>query len=248
MTRFRWTRARVAGAAGGALLAGGVLLAGGAALGSGSVASAQSPSPSPSPSARPGMPRTGGSDFAQRLAQALGIPQARVEDALRQQRDQHRAEAEARRTQHHAQAASTLGVTPQQLTDAITAARQSVFGSTQPGGRSGQGQGQSGQSGQGQPPPRMGGPGMGRPNSDAFHQAVAQNLGRGITAEQVRDALRHDRTGVARPDRTQIEQRMNERLQQLAALLGVTPEQLRTALQSIGADRGPGRPFGPRGR
>src|SRR5215207_8869541 len=104
MTRLRWTRARVAGALGGALMAGGVLIAGGAAL-SGGIASAQSPSPSPSPSTRPGTPRIAQGDFAQRLAQALGIPQSRVEDALRQQRDQHRAEAEARRAQHLAEAA-----------------------------------------------------------------------------------------------------------------------------------------------
>lgn len=234
MARFKWSRARVAGAVGGALLAGGVLVAGGAVLDSGGVASAQSPSPSPSPSTGPGAPRIGQGDFAQRLAQALGIPQSRVEDALRRQREQHRAEGEARRTQHLAVAAAKLGVTAQQLQDAITAARQSVFGSMQPG-----------QGSQGQRPPRMGGPGMGRPNPDAFYQAIAQNLGRGITAQQVRDALQKDRTGMTRPDRTQIEQRMNEHLQELARLLGVTPEQLRTALQSVG---GPGRGFGPRGR
>jgi DNA-binding transcriptional MocR family regulator len=188
---------------GGALLAGGVLVAGGAALDGGGVASAQSPSPSPSPSpsTRPGMPRMGQGDFAQRLAQALGIPQSRVEDALRQQREQHRTEAEARRTQHLTEAAAKLGVTAQQLQDAITAARQSVIGSMQPG-----------QGNQGQRPPRMSGPGMGRPNSDAFYQAIARNLGRAITAQQVRDALQTGRTSMTPPDRTQIEQRMNEHL------------------------------------
>ena len=88
------------------------------------------------------------------------------------------------------------------------------------------------------------GPRMERPDRTTFFNAVAQQLGRGITGERVRDALQSSRPGGgARPDRAQMQARAEEHLQRFAALLGVPVDQLRAALQQIG---GPMR--GPRSR
>ena len=123
-----------------------------------------------------------------------------------------------------AQAAAQLGVTEQELREAMRAAMHLLGGQRQPG--------------QG-PRPRLE-----RPDASAFFNAIAQQLGRGITGEQVRDALRAAApAGGARPDRAQIQARAEERLQRLAALLGVSVDQLRAALQQIGGPmRGPRSP------
>jgi len=235
MQRFRWTKARVAGAVGGVVLAGSTLALGG-------LASAQSPSPSPTPSSSPspaaspspgsrwpGRPpggmEVGRGEFARRLAEALGIPQSRVEDALQQLRDRAGAGAQDVPAQSGrlADAAGKLGVTEQQLSDALRNAMGTIRDSASDRMRSGQG---------------WQGPG------DAFFSAVAQQLGGGITAEQVRDALGGGFQRQGMPDRAQLQARADQFLQEFASLLGVSVDQLREALRSIGG----GMMHGPRGR
>jgi hypothetical protein len=109
MSSMHWKSWRVAGAVGAVVLAGGVLVAGSGMLNDGSV-SAQTPSPSPSASPaqrdedgrhgpfgrgpeRIGFGRMGLGDFAARLAEALNIPQERVEQAFEQLRDRFRGDA-----------------------------------------------------------------------------------------------------------------------------------------------------------
>lgn len=242
MGSVRWTKTRVAGAVSAVVLAGAVVAVTGG-IGIDRSVSAQSPTPSPTttpspsatpaPSGSPGQqaqpsPRGGRPDksnLAERLAQALNIPQDRVEQALQQLRDRSAGDA----VQRLAPAATELGVTPQQLADAMRAARESLRQS------------------------RMNGQ---RPDGDAYAAEIARQLGGTITAEQVEAALQglRDIARQNRPDRQQIEQRMQERLQELAGLLGVSPDQLRAALEEICGPRfggpgmgGPGM-RGPRGR
>jgi hypothetical protein len=228
MSSLHWKSWRVAGAVGAVVLAGGVLVAGTNALTNDPV-SAQSPSPSPSASPAPGnaggrqgphrpgigrfdVGRMGMGDFAARLAQALNIPQERVEQAFEQLRNQRKDNA----LQRLEPAATQLGVTPQQLADAMDAARRSVF--------------QSHTSGQ-------------RPDRSAFADAVAQQLGGNITGDQVEAVLSAQRDAARqnRPDRQQVEQRMQERLEQLAGALGVTTDQLRAAFEELRPAGFPGR-------
>jgi hypothetical protein len=237
MSHVRWTKMRVAGVAGGEHHGAGVLVAAGSTL-TGGAASAQSPSPSPSPSASPspspGSGRQGQGphigrmdkgDRAERLAQALNIPQDRVEQAFEQLRDRARDAA----VQRLAPAATELGVTAQQLADAMRAAAESLHQN------------------------RMDGQ---RPDRAAYYDAVARELGGSTTGAQVQAALEalRDAARQNRPDRQQIEQRMQERLQELAGLLGVSVDQLRAAMEEIRGSGmgGPGmggRSFpGPRGR
>jgi hypothetical protein len=151
-------------------------------------------------------------DFAARLAQALGIPQEQVEQAFQQLRGEARANA----VQRLQPAATQLGVTAQQLADAMEAARRSLFESRTPGQRH---------------------------DRSAFAAAVAQQLGGTITAEQVESALStlRDTARQNRPDRQQVQQRMQEHLNELAGLLGVTPDQLRAALEQLRPAGFPGR-------
>jgi hypothetical protein len=227
MRLLHWKSRRVTGAIGAVVLAGGVLVAGSSALTNNSV-SAQSPSPSPSPSVSPAPGNAGGGqgphrhgigrrlgarmrmrNLAARLAQALNIPQDRVEQAFQQLRGQAHDNA----VQRLQPAATQLGVTPQQLADAMAAARRSLIQNRTPGQR---------------------------PDRSAFAAAVAQQLGGAITAEQVESALSalRDTARQNRPDRQQFQQRMQEHLNELAGLLGVTPDQLRAALEQIRPARG----------
>ncbi|MGE0540658.1 MAG: Clp protease N-terminal domain-containing protein [Dehalococcoidia bacterium] len=228
MSSMHWKSWRVAGAVGAVVLAGGVLVAGTNALTNDPV-SAQSPSPSPS--ASPAPDNAGGrhgphrhglghlfgrwmdrGDFAARLAQALGIPQEQVEQAFQQLRDQVKANV----LQRLEPAATQLGVTPQQLADAMEAAGRSLF--------------QNHTRGQ-------------RPDRSAFADAVAQHLGGNVTGDQVEAALSdlRDTARQNRPDRQQVEQRMQDRLEALAAALGVTPDQLRAAFEEFRPAGFPGR-------
>jgi hypothetical protein len=146
---------------------------------------------------------------------------------------------------HLAEVAQRLGVTEQQLQDAMRAAIQQRAGAAA-----------SGQPGQG---PRMRGQ---RPDPSAFFDAIAQQLGGGLTGAQVREAFGLDNSqgtgprqgmgpgrgpgrlpGTNRPDRAQIEARAEEFLQRFAELLGVSVDQLRESLRQLG---GPG--MWPRGR
>ncbi len=242
MRRFVRGKAVVAAAAGALVLAGGVLVSGVAS----GIVSAQTPTPAPSTGQQeqmpPGMRGPGRSDFVNRLAQALGKTPDEVTRALQQVHDAHKGQRSqsGQRPQggpdltQLAPAAQQLGVTPQQLADAMRAVFQARAGNRGPGGP-----GQPGQGG-----PRMGQ----RPDMSALFNAIAQQLGGGITGQQVQDALRSLRpVGGQRPGREQIQQRMDEHLRELAAALGVTVDQLRTALQSIAPQGGRG-PFGPRGR
>jgi hypothetical protein len=249
---FRWTRGRLAAVLGGVLLAG--------AVAAGGIASAQSPTPSPSPAPGAGgqgqrdgaRAHLGKGDLAARLAQALGIPQDRVEQALQQLMEERRNQAGGkagagmgRFEARLAEVAQRLGVTEQQLRDAMRAAMQQVIGAAAPG-QQGQGQRMRGQ----------------RPDPSAFFDAIAQQLGTGLTGAQVREAFGFDNSqgtgprqgmgpgrgpgtppGTNRPDRAQIEARAEEFLQRFADLLGVTVDQLREALRQLG---GPG--MGRRGR
>ena len=247
MAGFRWGRGQVVAVVGGVLLAG--------AVAAGGIVSAQSPSPSAS--SGPGVPaQTSRGDFAARLAQALGIPQSTVEDALRQLVEERRGQIGGRvradaggRMGQLAAIAQALGVSEQELRDAIRAARQQIAGTRTPG-----------QPGQG---PRMSGR---RPDQDAFFEAIAHQLGRGVTGQQVREAFQSvagqdmgtrwapgagrgpgmtpgQDPRMGRPDRAEIEQRAEEFLQRFAALLGVSVDQLREALRQIG-----GLGMGRRGR
>lgn len=223
-------RRAIAVAVGALTLIVGVLVAGATA----GLVSAQTPTPSSPQDQTPPTTRPHRTDFINRLAQALGKSPAEVERAFQQVHEAHKAQRSQGQQQRFdlnrlAPAATQLGVTPQQLADALRAAAQSQFGS--------RGSGQPGQGG-----PRIGQ----RLDKSAFFNAVAQQLGGGVTGEQVRDALRALRpTGGQRPSREQIEQRWNQHLQELATALGVTVDQLRAALQSIWPQ---GAPFGPRGR
>jgi hypothetical protein len=222
MNQLNWKSWRVAGAVGAVVLAGGVLVAGSGMLNDGSV-SAQTPTPTPTPSASPaprdqggphgpfgrgigriGFGQMGMGDFAARLAEALGIPQERVEQAFEQLRDRFHDNALERLEP----AATELGVTPQQLADAMQAAGRSLF--------------ENRASGQ-------------RPDRSAYADAVAQELGGNVTGDEVEAALSalRDTARQNRPDREQIEERMQEHLEELAGLLGVTPDQLRAALEQI---------------
>jgi hypothetical protein len=138
-----------------------------------------------------------------------------------------------------APAATQLGVTAQQLADALQAARQQ-FAQNRPA--PGTGQAQPGQ--------------RQRPDMTALHTAVAQALsqttGRTITAAQVQTALEAGRDQARQAmsaNRDAMRAEMDARLQGLATALGVTVEQLRTALQQGGGPgrhgHGPGRPGGP---
>jgi hypothetical protein len=182
------------------------------------------------------MRRHGHTEFINRLAQALGKTPDEVTQALQQVHEAHRGQRPSGGLAAAvlAPAAQQLGVTPQELADAMRAAFQARAGNRGPGG--------SGQSGQGGP--RMGQ----RPDLSAMFDDIAQQLGGGITGQQVQDALRSLRPmGGQRPTREQIEQRMEEHLRELAAALNVSVDELRTALQSIVPQGGRG-PFGPRGR
>ncbi len=228
MSRLHWRSGRVAGAVGAVVLAGGVLVAGSSLLNDRAV-SAQSPSPSPSASPAPGRddnmhrPHRGGmgrfgfgrmgmGDFAARLAVALNVPQERVEQAFEQLRDRARDNA----VQRLEPAATQLGVTPQQLADAMRDAGRSLFENRTRGQR---------------------------PDRSAFADAVAQQLGGNVTGDQVEAALSAQRDAARqnRPDRAQIEQRMQEHIDELAGLLGVTPDQLRAAFEEIRPAGLPGR-------
>lgn len=227
MRSLHWRSRRVAGAIGAVVLAGGVLVAGSNVLTNDSV-SAQTPSPSPAPSASPAPGNAGGNqgpnrigmgrprfrrigvrNLAARLAQALNIPQSQVEQAFQQLRSQ----AHDKNLQRLQPAATQLGVTPQQLADAMQAARRSLF--------------QNHTRGQ-------------RPDRSALDAAIAQQLGGNVTAQQVEAALSALRTTARqnRPDQQQIQQRMQEHLSELAGLLGVTPDQLRAAMEQIRSARG----------
>jgi hypothetical protein len=228
----------VAAAAGALVLTGGVLVFG---LLPG-IVSAQTPAPTPPTEQEqtpPGMRRHGHTEFINRLAQALGKTPDEVTQALQQVHEAHRGQRPSGgqgglAAAALAPAAQQLGVTPQQLADAMRAAFQARAGNRGPGGA-----GQSGQGG-----PRMGQ----RPDLSAMFDAIAQQLGGGITGQQVQDALRSLRLmDGQRPAREQIQQRMEEHLRELAAALNVSVDELRTALQSIAPQGGRG-PFGPRGR
>lgn len=226
--RPTWNRRWLLASVGALTLTGGIVVAG--------VASAQSPTPSAAPSASPhpgqGMAGQNRTDFAQRLATALNIPLERVQQALDQVKAQRPAHDQRLRpfdVTVLGPAAQSLGVTAQQLADAITAARQSMMPDHQPGQR--------------QPGERHPADGQ-HPDRTAFYAAIAQNLGNGITAQQVQAALETLRPNKAnRPTPEQMQQRMNEHTTQLAQALGVSVDQLRAAMQSIGG--GPG-PFGGR--
>lgn len=236
MTAARKKRtAMIAGALGGVALAGGLLV--------NTIASAQTATPTPAQTQeqQPGQPGQRGqqmqAQLAARLAQALNIPQARVEAAL-QSVGGPGGQRNAAGSTMLTGAAQALGVTPQQLQAAMETAMQQAR-QNRPQGQPGQGQGQ-GQSGQGQ--------GQGqrtqgqRPDRTAFYAAIAQALGGGKTAQQVQTALENNR-----PTREQMQAARDQHLAQLAQALGVTTDQLKTALQSIHGNRGPGGPMGPRG-
>lgn len=228
MSRLHWRSGRVVGVVGAIVLAGGVLVAGNSLLNDRAV-SAQSPSPSPSASPAPrdenhrhgphrwgrggvGFGRMGMGDFAARLAAALNIPQERVEQAFEQLRDRFQDNA----LQRLEPAATELGVTPQQLADAMREAGRSLFENRTRGQR---------------------------PDRSGFADAVAQQLGGNVTGDQVEAALSdlRDTARQNRPDRAQIEQRMEEHINELAGLLGVTPDQLRAAFEEIRPAGFPGR-------
>ena len=237
MRRVVRGKVAVAAAAGALVLTGGVLVSGVVP----SLVSAQTPSPTPSnvqEQTPPGMRRHDHSEFINRLAQALGKTPDEVTSALQKVHAAHQGQGPmgGQRSQGGpsadllAPAAQQLGVTPQQLSDAIRAVFQARSGTRGPG--------QPGQGG------RMGQ----RPDMTALFDAIAQQLGGGITGQQVQDAMRSLRPmGGQRPGREQIQQRMDQHLSELAAALNVTVDQLRAALQSIVPQGGRG-PFGPRGR
>jgi hypothetical protein len=225
-----WSRSRVIAAGAAVAVAGGVLLAG--------VASAQSPSPSPSPgTGQQGQhqrmtPEQRRSEFADRLAQALGKSPADVEAALQQagfppERGQRDAQRGPQDPQFLAPAATQLGVTNQQLADAMKVAVQQFFQNRpqrQPGQNQGQGQGQQGQ--------------RQRPDMTAFYAAVAQQLnqatGKSLTAEQVQSALEALRSQARQTiNRQEIQARIDAELQKLATALNVTVDQLKAALQQM---------------
>jgi len=222
-------------AAAGATVAGGVLIG---SLLAGGGASAQSPSPSPRPATgqQAGTPQAGvhnRGEFAQRLAQALGKTPEQVQAVLEQAGGPGGRNGGMTRPggdSIFSGAAQQLGVTPEQLREAMRAAGQALMP----------------QGGQGQSGPGQRGPGMGRLDSDAFLNAIAQQLGRNITGAQVRAALEANRpVRPLMPGREQIQQQMDAHLQQLATALGVTADQLKAALQSIGGDHGPRGNGGP---
>jgi hypothetical protein len=233
MRRVVRGKAAVAAAAGALVLTGGVLVSGVVP----GIVSAQTPaptSPTEQEQAPPGMRRHDHAEFVNRLAQALGKTPDEVTRALQQVHDAHHGQRPQGGPSAAllAPAAQQLGVTPQQLSDAI----RTVF------------QARAGARGPGQPGPGQGGRMGQRPDMSAFFNAIAQQLGGGITGQQVQDAMRSLRPmGGQRPTREQIQQRMDQHLSELATALNVTVDQLRAALQSIAPQGGRG-PFGPRGR
>lgn len=216
----RWAMAAV----GAASVVGGALAMG--------VVSAQSPSPAPSaaptqsprPSGASRTPKPEKGQIAAKLAQALGIPQARVEQAIQQLGGQRGALGRGLKpvdSPAFSAAAQQLKVTPQQLSDALKAAAKDAMA-----------QRQSGQQGNG---PR--GPRGARPDASVIAAAVAQKLGNGVTAAQVQAALGTLRPAQgAKPDRSQVQAAKDAHLQQFAQALGVTADQLKSALQSIHPD------------
>lgn len=198
-----------------------------------SAVSAQSPAPSPSittptqspgPSGAPRHQNMGKGELAAKLAQALNIPQARVEQAIQQLGGRQSALGRGMKltdSPAFIAAAQQLKVTPQQLADSLKAATNDAISQRQ---SAQQGNGARGARGQ-------------RPDPGALAAAVAQKLGNGVTAAQVQAALSTLRPqGGAKPDRSQVQAAIDARLQQFAQALGVTMDQLKSALKTIHAD------------
>jgi hypothetical protein len=190
-------------------------------------------------------------DFAAQLAKALGKTQAEVEQALAQVRAQFAVERENRPGGGEmmimlpdatalAPAAAQLGVTPEELAAAMRAALPAP-----PPGAPGFGIASASAPAPGTAPanvtappcpPEPGQPGGGAvrvepPKPEALFQAIADHLGRGITAAQVRAALESLRPSG---DTVTVRVLPNDRfLEALAQALGVTVDQLKAALQSI---------------
>ena len=206
---------------------------GGAALMAG-VAAAQTPPSPPSPSAMRLPLACDGhvaveavvvmrADLAAQLAKALGKPQAEVERALRQAESQlpppqplgSEIAVHIAGESDLAAIAARLGVTAAELSGAMRAVEPPcppVAPAGQPGGTFDV-----------------------LVEPDGLFVAVAQKLGRGIAAAQVKAAFDAERGQAAGlPDQIVVRGvSMDEHLATLAAALDVTQEQLKAALQSI---------------
>ena len=159
-------------------------------------------------------------EFAVKLAQALGKPVAEVQRALAETEPPMIARGEIRQVFFFfgdeaalAPAASQLGVTPAELKAALEEGGRTLCDN---------------------PPPR---PAENAPVGPptALFEAVAEVLGRGITAAGVQAALEANRPS-APPNVTRIAIEatpLNGHLQSLAGALGVTVEELDAALRSI---------------
>jgi hypothetical protein len=243
-------RGRLTAAAGALVLAGGVLLTGAAAAQTPANSSDQIPPPPP-----PGatftiaLPAGGGcvvpathavqavpatriaqtrDEFATKLAAALGKPVADVQRALAETAPPLIAQGEVRRVffvfgdeTSLAPAARQLGVTPAELQAALVEGGKTLC--------------------ENPPPPPAAGEPAGPPT--ALFAAVAEVLGRGITAAGVQAALEANRPSGP-PDVTRIAIEagpVSDHLQALASALGVTVEALDAALRSLA----PGLPVPP---
>jgi hypothetical protein len=235
----RGTKVAIVTLAATALVAAGVLAAGllwvphQAALGAGRGNTAEPCAPPPAPPAE--LMQQADQRFAQQLAQALGKPEVEVEQALtRFQQSLPKPALPSGSLQTHvvapdpttlAPVAAKLGVTPQELAGAMAAAA----------------------------PPLPECPTAGQPGpvtvkldpTQLFAQ-IAQHLGHGITGEQVQAAFESARPRLATSFRMQSGAVTtgfgpggnDDPLTTLATALDVTPEQLKTALQSIATSSG----------
>ncbi len=248
MKRYIQLGAWIAGGAGIAMAAtGAVLLVGAGRPVSAGSGPAQAAQVCPTPSAA--QIQAAQQQYAQRLAQALGKPEQEVEQALQQvppptiglkgtQISIGYVHVQAGGTPTAgavattgtlvvgfggdpsilAPAAAKLGVTPQRLADAFKAAGDQLKPAEAPS--------------------------CSRPVENAvivtqggdgdLFAAVAQQLGNGITAEQVRDAMQLVQPPAPPAPDGQLKAKMDQYVQSLAAALHVSVDQLQAAMQAVG--------------
>ena len=244
MHGLSWSRRRAAGLIGGVVLAGSVLATG--------VAAAQTPPAASTEAAEQVQPAQAcrldpmssaeiarmRSEFAAKLARALGMSATDVERALEQVEGQRPPlaadqvmtfEARPIDASHLAPAAARLGVTSEELANALHAAAPEAVECAVASAAGGAGI-------------------VLRAELPVEHfEAVARQLGRGITGAQVQEAMESLLPpGGVEPGTGVIRLQPDEHVQALARALGVSAERLIAALESI-APPFPAVPAGPRG-
>jgi hypothetical protein len=172
--------------------------------------------------------------FAQQLAQALGKPESDVEQALAQfqqslPKPPAGAPAQSVRVGPDpttlAAVAAQLGVTPQELADAMTAVGPPLPACP--------------------PSPGQGGAVTVKIDATQLFERIAQQLGHGLTGAQVQAAFERVKPTGAVAYHAQAGASVafapggpDDPLATLATALGVTPDQLKAALQSIATSSG----------